>query len=190
MNRLVLTICSLLLLGSGFFASASAETFSFGFSNPALPGELTGEGQVTATYVGLNGSDPQYLVTAISGTTAGQTITELLPPNTYDSNSNNLYFYSDLGEYFPGSGGIGYQTASGADFDLYYIDSPGFGGYLGYYSDLYQSGVTSRLTSVDFADTSAVPEPASLTLFALGALGLSGLLWNRGPGLSLRSPRI
>ena len=94
MKRLSLALGALAL--ATFCAQTSkADTFSFSFTGSSF----NGAGTITATE---EGSTNVYDVTAITGTTNGQTITGLLGIGTFDSNDNKLYD--------PGTGFFGNQS--------------------------------------------------------------------------------
>jgi hypothetical protein len=191
MNRLLLALsravlsravlpCAALLIGLSSTA-ARAETIdgynnfdlsTFTVTNPStdvFDFSFSGAGQsgsgVFTTSAGVGGV---YLVTGVSGTTDGSTITSLFAAGTYPfllgGGDNELYYPTVVTPPNSGSSyfdifGLSYALANGQDINLYYGQG-----------ETGDPEVYDLLTGL-----SSTPEPPSLLLLATAALGLLAL---------------
>lgn len=174
--ELAMTMRSLLSMGLVFSVlsaapSAFADTlFNFSFTGT----DFSGSGVLTTTATGTAG---EYLITNVTGTTNGKTISGVEPVNSAGFNNDNLLFYNspasstDFDLY-----GVVYALSTSADVNLFYQD-PTYGEYL-----LRPNGNSFLLDHATISVSpvaSAVPEPESLMLLGTGALGLFGVLRRR-----------
>jgi hypothetical protein len=168
MNRLTVVLCGLMLAALPSTSALADTLYDFSFSG----GGISGSGQFTTI-----SSGPGYeLITAISGTTDGQTITGLLPGGAFEFNDNRLLV--------PGldfdAGGLSYGLANGEWINIYAINAePAIDGVISQLPDgepvSYSSPHTVSLDS-GTTDPSPVPEPNSLLLLGTGAIGVFGSL--------------
>ena len=138
-------------------ARASVYDFSLSGTGYSASGMLTTAGDL---------SSAGTLITGISGTQNGSAITGLRAPGTYPPGSqanDNLLFsgtpsLDDLGFSFK----VGMQS-----FNVYFTGGAGSG-----YYEFSTPGAT-ELASFVLSSPTAVPEPASLALLAVGLLAMS-----------------
>lgn len=109
-----------------------------------------------------------YLITSITGTRSGETITGLQPTGT-SIPGNQPYIVDNL--VFRGSGpqltsdGFGFSTSGGNYANVFYADFLPTPGYLEFFSRPPFSGSDSTELPVQFSATpESVPEPASFAL--------------------------
>jgi hypothetical protein len=159
--------------------TSKADTFSFSFTGSSF----NGAGTITATE---EGSSNVYDVTAITGTTNGQTITGLLSIGTFDHNDNKLYY---PGNFFGllnfDQLGISYTIGTGSNIsDVNLAEGSGFL-FLSEFADLNAPGRNNdKQELIDFnvtkiSSTSPVPEPGTLALLGTGILGAAGAIRRR-----------
>lgn len=136
-------------------ASTKAQALSWNFSYSGTG--VTAQGILTTD--GTDYNQNQYLVTAISGTRNGVTITGLLPSGTYASNDNLL---------FPSSpnvvtgGGISYDLGSGNFVNLSSPES-------GVLFEVAQSSGAQQITNASLSPT---PVPWNISPDSMLVLGL------------------
>jgi hypothetical protein len=160
-SKLWLTIC---LFVTAALPAHASRLWSWSYSGD----NITANG----TFTTVDSPNPQggYLITAISGTRNGQTITALQQAGTWIP-GNEPYAVDNL--LFPGPGpqltkqGFGFALADGTYTNPFYADFLPTPAYLEFYS-MPDSGSSTELT-VTFSAT-PIPEPATFALF-LAALG-------------------
>lgn len=161
MNRLPRIFAALfvvVLLGLGASA-AKADTFSF-----TISGGYSASGTLTTDPL----SGGSYLITGISGSQDGDSITSLIPVNGFAANDNLLYPTPPLLD-IPGFSFV----AGGVDYNVYY-DGADFGGSATSYYETTVSGVLGSQVNFSVVPT---PEPSTLLLFVVGLVAL--VLWRR-----------
>jgi PEP-CTERM motif-containing protein len=135
--------------------SAFADSFSFSYTGSGV----TASGTFTTNSL----SGGSYLITAITGTRNGQSMT-LLAPLAFDGNDNLL---------FPTSPVLNFKfsfTAGGVNYNVYFNSFACCGGTTTYY-ETSTPGVLG--TQINFS-ASAVPEPSA---FVLLISGLAAIGW-------------
>ena len=175
--EVLMTLSSRLLSGLLFVAvcalPALADTFDFSFQGnktaigiPGLP--FSGAGTLTATEIG---NTERYRVTAITGTTAGETIEALIPRGGFAFNDNLLFFPAGAASATLDSLGISYELAGGILANIFLnttgLDQEQLFGFSGSLVSEQQIAAI-RITPA----ASPVPEPGSLALLATGALAV------------------
>ncbi|WP_428488139.1 PEP-CTERM sorting domain-containing protein [Rhodopila sp.] len=142
--------------------TAHAGTYEIDYTsqNPAIYGDVI----VTASDTPAGGP---FTVTGITGSRGTDTITAL---SSY-AGSDQLVYAAD--PYFDLSG-VSFSTASSGDFNLYTSN----GSYYELSSNLDPVGYPSNGVPVSIT-ISAVPEPASIAVLAVGILGLGVMLRSR-----------
>lgn len=149
------------MIGLNAPARASQLTWNWSWSDYS---SNTGSGTFTTNAL----SSGSYLITGISGTWDGNTITGLLAPGSccsYPPNDNLLLAGSPQLD----DGGLGF-VSNGIDINLYQ-----YGGIYYYYTGDSSYGTFSAVLS---STSVSAPEPGSLALFgaALGLLALGALM--------------
>lgn len=151
----------LVLLGCA--QSLYAQTFDFSYTGSGI----TASGDINTTFV----SAGEYLITSLSGTQNGNPMT-LLPPGSYGSNDNLVFFPAP----FLDLAGASFSIMLGSvDYNVYY--DAGLAEYL-----LCNSGVDAVCFAgdgvvVDFTLTpEPIPEAGTMVLFGSGLLALAGIL--------------
>jgi hypothetical protein len=113
MTRLakLLSLASLLLCTAAF-ASADNVDFNFTFMGQ--------ENTISGTFVTTPQGGGQFLITDIlNGMVDGNTITSVLPPDTYEFNDNILFFPANP-EFFD-SDGVSFTDQNGVEYNLYFF---------------------------------------------------------------------
>ena len=140
----------------------------------------------SGTFTTLDSPDPQggYLITAITGTRNGQTITGLQSTGTWIP-GNEPYAVDNLVFAVPGpqltKAGFGFALADGTYSNPFYADFLPTPGYLEFYS--MPDSDSSTEVAVTFSATVVTPEPAT---FALLSLSLA-LFYIRGVRMRTKS---
>jgi hypothetical protein len=156
MNRFATFLCvlALFLIGSAGFANA-ATIYDFSFTGSLV----NTSGQFTSTDLG-NGTS---LITAITGTSNGSTITALLAPGTLGGNDNLLTFPGPTLDF----SGVSFIAANGDEFNLFTFGGGAAGILHPGGSFLTENG--TLLVNLP----AATPEPSSILLLGTGLLGLT-----------------
>ena len=155
-------LLSAVLCGFASAAQATPITWNWSFTDGSI---FNGSGTFTTDFV----SGTEYQVTDISGSFNGETITGLAATGTVQGNgltNDNLLLAGDPALDL---NGIGFDLASGATVDFYQFNS----GYAvnEHFSSTHSAADTGSFTA-SLETTTAVPEPASLSLLAPALLGL------------------
>ena len=138
---------------------------------------------VTASGTFLTAESPNpsggYLITGMTGTRNGQTITGLQAPGT-SIPGNEPFVVDDLVFPRPGpqlsSDGFGFSTADGSYSNPFYADFLPTPGYLEFFST---PPTHSELTVEFSAAPVSTPEPATTALVSLAGLSWCGVRWRR-----------
>jgi hypothetical protein len=161
----------LIALIAGAFAASPAEATLYDFT---IKGGFTGSGTFTTSDTSIDLADPdEFLVTAMTGTFNGSKITQLDPINTlfadnvFDPsglNTQGLYVDDDGWTWHAGSRDYNMFLSDGTDSH----GNPTENLLIGY------PGISGGSKKVTFAVTEveSVPEPATLGLFGISAIGL------------------
>jgi hypothetical protein len=134
----------------------------------------SGSGTLTTS-----GTGNPSLITALTGTFDGNSITFLAPGTCCNYPGNDNQLYADPGALLSGSG-IAFQPVTEAQFQISYFDN----GQTKYIAEDWNSVITygtftatAQITSLP--GPTAVPEPASLSTFAAGLAALVYLFTRR-----------
>jgi hypothetical protein len=147
-------------------ASAATLTFDWTLTGPSasLGGvPFPGSGTITATTSA--GGD---LVTAITGTVGGSTITGL----TTFNGSDNLVF--PIGTTFLDTKGIAFTTAAGQNIDIFSFFAQGTPPSGNAYGELATNGF-----GVGTFTLTQTPLPSTWTMMLLGIAGIGGMFYSR-----------
>jgi len=158
-SRIFAAVLFLVLAGTQSMF-ANSVSFDFSFSGAGI----SGTGVLTGTLVSGN----EFLVTSISGTQNGLSMT-LLAPGAFAQNNNDIFSSSP----FLTLGGLAFM-ANGANYNVYF--NPGTGSYFECSSVPCLNGMGAPITfSLKPVSTTTVPEPGTLMLLGSGVLGLAGV---------------
>lgn len=159
-----------------------ADTFNFSFTgnssvtgSPGVP--FSGAGQFTADATGTTGV---FLITGVSGTTAGQTISTVLTPGSFGFNDNLLFFTTGAASATLDNSGVSYQLANGVDANLFLgVPSQFQQTLFGFSGGLISEAQTAPISITPVGAISAVPEPETLTFLGTGMLAIAGTIRRR-----------
>jgi len=185
MKRCLLALCGISVAALLSCPAAFADTFNFSFSGSGF----MGSGTFTATET--SPTSGQYLITNVTGTTNGVTISGLLAPGVYpgptsgDPANDNLLFVPLVNGGALDINGFSWATADGTDWNLYYYD-PGYGlvtdaNFDSYdYLSLTVTDTTTGVTLVGAPTAVApTPEPGSLVMLGTAVLGMAAMVRRR-----------
>lgn len=163
LRLLVVTAVTIVGISAGHAFASPMFGFSYSYSGVSASGIFT-------TTDNLNGS---FTVTDISGERNGVAIDTLLPIGSGGVTDNLLFPADAVVVNFPG---ISFSLADGTDINLY--ASNVFPGtvreYVNFFDELpTDGGFLVAITRL--ADSSDVPEPLTLSLFAAGLVGVGSL---------------
>lgn len=136
--------------------------WDWSWSGDPPPNGSSGTGSGTLTTNDLSGGS--YLITAMTGTYLGETITTLAAVGTCCGNDNLLLSGSPLLD----SGGVAFHTSTDV-IDFAFLSSADI--YISQVSSATLEAGTFRVTQV----STAVPEPASLALLGTALFGLGAI---------------
>lgn len=166
-NTLGLAVFSVVALLTASTAEADSILYNWTSSIPLdAGGTVTGSGQLTASdssSTGWDGTYTGFLVSSITGTYDGSTITGLAPTNTFGGNDNLVNTSLDLLD----GDGITFDVSPdvyGNDVVNLYFGGPAF----------TDDGPTLEDGTFTLTPVTGVPEPGSISLVALGILGCLG----------------
>jgi hypothetical protein len=168
-STLTFAVAAFIAMTVAAVPGAASTVWNWQYSGPAI----TATGSFTT--VESPEASGGYLITAITGTRNGQTITGLQTPGT-SIPGNEPFIVDDLVFLGPGpqltSDGFGFSTSDGNYSNPFYADFLPTPGYLEFFS---MPGIGHTELPVVFSATPvATPEPATCAL-VLAGVGLCGL---------------
>jgi PEP-CTERM motif len=162
------------LAGLCFVAAAPASADTIFDWSATGPFSLTGSGTLSATLE--NATTNEWLITGISGTFGGQTITSLLAPGAYEFN-DDLLFPTDPSVLT--TNGVSFTTAAGkSEFFAFGPPTSPVDPSADNYG-LITTIPDDNGSSGTFAVTAAVPEPSTWAMMILGFCGVGFMAYRR-----------